>query len=88
MMVGKRKGESMVVGKRYVVTRASDDGTFVVGDHLTLHVDGTIGCYEAEGWIEQSDVEQAMKGVVVEIDKKWLANRKAMLTEELAALEA
>lgn len=75
------------VGKQYIVTRASDDGTFVVGDHISMDTDGSIVCYEAEGWIEPSDVEQAIKGAVVEIDQEWVASRKARLIEELATLD-
>lgn len=39
----------MEIGKRYEVTKASDDGTFEIGDHVTLHEDGSVLCREAQG---------------------------------------
>lgn len=40
-------GICMVVGKQYIVTRASDDGTFEVGDQVSINPDGSISCREA-----------------------------------------
>lgn len=77
----------MKVGAWYVVTKGSDDGTFEVGDHITPCRDGSIGCKEAEGWIESEDAEKAMRGVEVKVDAKWLARRKARLLADLAKLE-
>ena len=77
---------AMEAGKRYVVTKASDDGTFEIGDHITLHTDGTIGCREAAGWIEQPDAEGAIKGCELAIDQEWVERRKQKLMQELASL--
>lgn len=78
----------MEIGKRYVVTKASDDGTFVEGDHISMNADGSINCREAQGWIDTPDVAEATKGMKFEIDNNWAEMRKAKLRAELAALEA
>lgn len=76
----------MEVGKRYVVIKASDDGTFEVGDHISLNSDGSITDREAGGWIDECDVVEAMKGVEVEIDTQWIERRKKKLLAELGVL--
>ena len=68
--------DNMETGKRYVVTKASDDGTFEVGDHIILHADGSIGCREAGGWIAGEDAAEATKGMEVELDKAWVESRR------------
>ncbi len=78
----------MEAGKRYIVTKASDDGTFEVGDHISMSEGGSINNREAQGWIEACDVPDATKGMEVEIDRQWIEQRKKMLLEELAALDA
>ena len=78
----------MKPGIRYVVTKASDDETFEVGDHITLHEDGTILCTEAQGWIAKEDVEDAMKGMECEIDRKFIERKRAALERAIAALDA
>lgn len=80
--------ETMEVGKRYVVTKPSDDGTFEVGDHISMNASGSINNLEAQGWIDACDVAEATKGMVVEIDHQWVEQRKKKLIEELAALDA
>jgi hypothetical protein len=74
----------MELGKRYVVTRASKDGTFVIGDHVSVNADGSINCKEAQGWIDPSDVAEAMEGMEVEIDREWIDRGKMRLIELLA----
>ena len=78
----------MEVGKRYVVTKPSDDGTFEIGDHISMNADGSIIDREAQGWIDSCDVDEATKGMEVEIDKQWVEQRKKKLLEELASLNA
>ena len=78
----------MEVGKRYIVTKASDDGTLEVGDHVSLNSDGSITCREAQGWIEACDVEAATKGAVIEVDNEWVKQRKNKLIAELKTLTA
>ncbi len=65
--------------KRYIVTKASDDGTFEVGDHITLYVDGTLACFEAMGWIDANDVPAATQGMEVEVDKEWASKALSAL---------
>lgn len=77
----------MKVGAWYVVTKASDDGTFEVGDHITPCFDGAIGCKEAAGWIDGEDAEKAMRGVEVKVDVEWQARKKARLLADLEKLE-
>lgn len=81
-------GLCMTVGKRYIVTKASDDGTFELGDHVSMNAGGSINCREAQGWIDACNVAEASAGMAVEIDQEWIAQRKAKLCEELAALDA
>jgi urease beta subunit len=52
-------------GKRYVVTKASDDRTFQVGDHVHVEEDGSVVCREALGWIIPSEAQEAIKGMEV-----------------------
>lgn len=78
----------IVVGKRYIVTRGSDDGTFEIGDHINVTADGSIICLEAQGWIDACDAVNAAKGMTVEIDHEWITMRKNQLRAELEALDA
>jgi hypothetical protein len=71
---------------RYIVTKASDNGTFEVGDHILINSDGSISCIEAQGWIDNCDVEEATKGIEIEIDHDWIERRKSKLRKELAEL--
>lgn len=80
-------GICVVVGKKYIVTRASDDGTFEVGDHVSINPDGSISCREAHGWIDACDVAEAAAGIAVEIDKEWVERQKARLYKKLAELD-
>lgn len=82
----------MKVGLRYVVTKASDDGTFNVGDHIWPEQDGSISCREAGGWVDEADVPEAIKGVETTIDREWANTKLAGLSKEyndlVALLEA
>ena len=78
----------MEIGKRYIVTKASADGTFEVGDHINMSECGDINCREAQGWIDACDVPASTKGMEVEIDQEWIEMRRKKLQEELAALDA
>lgn len=44
----------MKLGKQYIVTKESDDGTFLVGDRISLNSDGSINCIESKGWVRNS----------------------------------
>lgn len=77
---------SIIPGKMYVVTKPSDDGTFEVGDHISMNEDGSINNREAQGWVDACDVAEATKGLEVEIDKQWIEHRKKKLIAELASL--
>lgn len=72
----------MKTGIRYIVTKGSDDGTFQAGDHIWLLGDGSVACIEAQGWIPDQDVQQAMTGVAYEIDRAW-AQRKLADAEKI-----
>lgn len=78
----------MEVGKCYIVTKKSDDGTFNVGDHISKLADGSITCREAAGWIDAEDAEDATKGMECALDMSWIDRRKQRLRAELAALES
>jgi hypothetical protein len=75
------------VGAWYVVTTPSDDGTFEVGDHISLCSDGAIACKEGQGWIEADEADEAMAGVEVKVDAEWLARKKSRMLSDLEKLE-
>jgi hypothetical protein len=74
------------IGSWYVVTTPSDDGTFEVGDHISLCSDGAIACKEAQGWVDPDEASEAMAGVEVIVDAEWLASKKALLLADLEKL--
>jgi hypothetical protein len=76
----------MTPGKWYIVTKASDDGTFGAGDRVRVDFDGAVTCLEAQGWIRADAAKVAMQGMQVEIDTEWVERRKAKLLAELATL--
>lgn len=76
----------LVAGRRYIVTRSSDDGTFRIGDRIRVDHDGSILC-AGEGWITHEDVEEASKGIEVILDKEWYRSRKIALLAELDVIE-
>jgi hypothetical protein len=78
----------MRVGTWYVVTKASECETFLVGDHIKLTENGSILCKEASGWIDAEDVSDATKGMEYVIDEEWKKNKIQKLKDELAKLEA
>ncbi len=58
----------MIVGIPYIVTKDSDDTSFLAGDQITLLKDGSILDKQAEGWLEPEDVQEAIIGMECEID--------------------
>jgi hypothetical protein len=66
----------------YIVTKESDDGTFEKGDHIKLDF-GTIGCKEAQGWINAEDVPKAIKGMECVLDRKYYNSRIEQLKKEI-----
>jgi hypothetical protein len=73
---------------RHIVTKASNDGTFQVGDHIIFEADGSISCIEAKGWIDKDDVPSAIIGMESQPDRDWLQKRKEKLRDLLNILEA
>lgn len=84
----KTKFNLMEKGLRYIVTQASKDGTFQVGDHIRLMGDGSIICQEAGGWIGCEDVPRAVSGVEVVFDVEWYERKKEKLRKALDILES
>ena len=62
------------IGRWYIVTKASDEGTFEVGDHISINTDGSINCRETRGRVEKCDVPKATAGMIVEIDHEGERN--------------
>lgn len=77
----------MKIGAWYVVTKPSDDGTFEVGDHISLCSDGAVACKEAQGWIDADEASEAMSGVEVIVDSEWILTRRSRLLADLEKLE-
>lgn len=78
----------MKVGKPHIVTKESDDGSFQVGDQITLLEDGSMINRQAEGWLEAEDLADATAGMACEVDSARIQQRKDALLRRLAALEA
>jgi len=75
------------IGAWYVVTKPSDDGTFEVGDHISLCSDGAIACKEAQGWVDADEATEAMSGAEVIVDSEWILTRRTRLLADLKKLE-
>ena len=56
--------------KRFVVTKKSNNGTFIRGDHVIFD-NGSIICIEAEGWVDKEDVPKATAGWEITEDTEW-----------------
>lgn len=72
---------------RYIVTRASKNKEFIVGDHITVLPGGSIICREAGGFIVKEDVAEATEGWEIEIDKEWAAEEKRRIEQWLKDIE-
>lgn len=79
--------DTMKVGARYRVTRGSRNGEFQVGDVVMRAGDGSIVNHAAGGWMDAGDVQAATDGWQIELDKEWLAKRRAKLVAELAEID-
>lgn len=77
----------MILKTRYIVTKASNDGTFTVGDQVWLVDDGSVMSRQMEGWIDPPEVPAATEGWKIEVDENWLNARIAKLRAEIAKLE-
>ena len=60
----------MRVDTPYLVTKESDDGSFQVGDQITLTIDGSVSNTQAEGWLEAEDLADATAGMECDV-KEW-----------------
>ena len=76
----------MEQGMRYIVTKDSDDGTFIVGDKIELLHDNAVGNWTVGGWIDAVDVPEATAGMEVEVDIVWLNRKKDVLQKQLDQL--
>ena len=85
--VGSNDQLGMRVGVRYVVTRASKDREFQVGDRIWMEPNGDIMCPAASGWMPAEDVPPATRGMQIEPDANWAAAMRADLERQLAALK-
>lgn len=73
----------MIKNIRYIVTKGSDDTTFVKDDVIVMHGDGVIMSVQAGGWIEAIDVDDATVGMEIEEDKEWIKAERIRLQKEL-----
>ena len=72
---------------RYIVTKESDDGTFLVGDIIRYEEDGAIVCINGGGWIDKNDVRIATMGMECIFDKKYVLKEIDKLEIRLAQLK-
>jgi hypothetical protein len=77
---------TMIQGPRYRVTKRSKRGEFRVGDLVQLLNDGGIASPAVGGWIDVEDVPAATKGWAIELDRVWLATRRASLEADIAQI--
>lgn len=77
----------MKTGIWYVVIRESDDGTLRKGDRVFMHSDGVLVCIEADGFLPPEQVQDALKGAVLEVDKEWVSRKKQEHMDAIAKLE-
>jgi hypothetical protein len=82
------KASDMQPGLRYIVTKASKNGEFQIGDRVQLEDDGAISNVDAGGWMAVEDVPEATESAEFAIDAEWLARRKAELQMQLDLLNA
>ena len=62
----------MYVDAEYIVTRSSDDETFIKGDRVRLTGDGCIMNLSAGGWVGSEIIKEATAGWKIEISRRWL----------------
>ena len=72
----------------YIVTKASDDGSFEVGDHILMEKNGDISCKEAGGWVSSIDVPEAIVGMEIEIDRERILEKIEKLQKEISILQS
>lgn len=77
----------MRVGLRYIVTKASRDGEFEVGDRIWLLDDGCIMNKQASAWMPTADVAEATRGMEIEPDADWASAKRAELERRLHELK-
>lgn len=76
--------------KRYVVTKGADDGTLQKGDHIFFYEDGSIGCVEAQGWLDKEWLEsnnEFLKSIEYTLDIEWINKYREELKSELKELK-
>lgn len=73
-------------GVRYIVTKGSDDGTLMIGEHVWLDNGGCLQSREGQGWIDPENVAEVLIGVEVAIDREWLAACTRKMIREIAEL--
>lgn len=71
---------------RYVVTKASDDGTFQIGDHIMQYENGDVHCREAGGWIDAEDVPDATQGMEYTVDERYLLLERSKPVNRISAV--
>lgn len=65
----------------YIVTKASDDGTFQIGDRISLNYKGDVHFLGTSQIIEAKNLEQTTKGMEYRIDTKWIDYRLERLKQ-------
>lgn len=56
----------------YIVTKGSDDKTFLKGDHIKLIADGIVVCSKAKGFLLKEEFEQYKKEINIVIDESYI----------------
>jgi hypothetical protein len=78
---------AMEVGIRYIVTRESYDGAFLVGDPIYMWGDGSVLNADSEEWMRAEQWASVARGVQVQPDAKWvveMCEKLQRLRDELA----
>jgi hypothetical protein len=82
----ERPSWSMICGYRYIVTKASKNREFQVGDKIKLCDDGSILNLKVAGLMPAEDVAEATFGMTVKLDLQWYKDQRQKLIAKLATM--
>jgi hypothetical protein len=68
---------------QYVVTKESDDGTFLINDKIRLEENGDISSLNNCGWIDKEKVHLATKGMKYKINASYYKYKREKLSKKI-----
>lgn len=73
-------------GIRYIVTKQSDDGTFMPDDLIKLNSDGSISIINEQAFIPADELGDGLAGVGVKVDVEWVKQKLIKAKENYTAI--